>query len=260
MIEQMTKKLKNRQDLTPKEAEKLYVEIKSLMNRKQRSAPLIEWFNTIYGLLKEGCSGKFITTVPSFREETDYRTHIVDIRSCLTPVNRITLAYMFNLDAPKEETGTRIESTTEFVSIKCDRLGYLSGVITKPFCLGEGKMKKYISDLQKHGFSTDKTPLNMTGRPENILDMKTEFLKNLGIPAVIVYEDCMHGDPESVYYSPYKDPDRFVVFAKDCEVVRQVSALSVKDVIALAEDIYRHPVKSDIPDILSCYFERENER
>lgn len=71
MIEEMTKKLKDRQDLTPKEAEKLYVEIKRRMNRKDKrkeSAVLFGWFNTVYDLLKEGCRGRFITAVPSFRE------------------------------------------------------------------------------------------------------------------------------------------------------------------------------------------------
>lgn len=251
MIEEMTKKLKDRQDLTPKEAEKLYVEIKRRINRKDRrkeSAALFGWFNAVYDLLKEGCRGRFITAVPSFREDVGCRTYITDIRSLLSPVERITLAYMFNIPVPNEEAGIKIEKTTEFTSVKCDRLGLLSRILKKPFCLGQGKMKKYISDLQRYGFSKDRTPLSMIGRPEDILDMKTEFLRNLGVPAVVVFEDCMHDDPEPAYR---RNSDSFAVFAEDCALVRRVSALSVKDVIAMAEDMYESPVKSDVPDILS---------
>jgi len=69
MIKEMTEKLKSGQDLTPKEAERLYVAIKRHMNREALDSDLIGWFDAVYDALKEGRHGNFITAMPSCCEK-----------------------------------------------------------------------------------------------------------------------------------------------------------------------------------------------
>lgn len=256
MIKEMTEKLKNGQDLTPKEAERLYVAIKRRMNGEALDPDLIGWFDAVYDALAEGRHGNFITAMPSCHEKSDYSAHFVRIRSLLSPMERVSFAYMFNFDGKLgEEAGMDIDRDEDFVCVNCRRLGLLAQKLpnVKLFRVGEGMMDGYVNDIREHGFSTDRTPLNAIESPDELADMKAEFLRRSGIPVLLAYEDCMYDD---VPYSLSKDAGNFVVWAKDCDLVRRVAALSPKDVIEMVKSsLYKEAVKLDIPDIFDDCFD-----
>lgn len=263
MIKEMTEKLKNRQDLTPKEAERLYVAIKRRMNREAFDPDLIGWFDAVYDALAEGRHGNFITAMPSYSEKGDYNVHIVRIRSLLSPMERVSFAYMFNFNGKLvEEAGIDIDRDEDFIRVNCHRLGLLAQRLpnVKLFRVGEGMMNSYVNDICEYGFSTDRTSLNAIESPDELADMKVEFLRKSGIPVLLAYEDCMYDDvPDSLS----KDAGNFVVWAKDCDLVRRIAALSLKDVIEMAKNsFYEEAVRLDVPDIFDyCFDEQiENER
>jgi len=263
MIKEMTEKLKNRQDLTPKEAERLYVVIKRCMNRKDIEPDLFGWFDAVQDALREGRYGNFITAMPSCHEKSDYSAHFVRIRSLLSPMERVSFAYMFNFDGKLgEEAGMDIDRNEDFMLVNCRRLELLAQRLpnAKLFRVGEGMMDNYINDICEHGFSMDRTPLNAIESPDELADMKAEFLRRSGIPVLLAYKDCMYDD---VFDSLSKDAGNFVVWAKDCDLVRRVAALSPKDVIEMVKSsLYEEAVKLDIQDIFDyCFDEQiENER
>lgn len=263
MIKEMTEKLKNRQDLTPKEAERLYVVIKRCMNRKDIEPDLFGWFDAVQDALREGRYGNFITAMPSCHEKSDYSAHFVRIRSLLSPMERVSFAYMFNFDGKLvEEAGMDIDRDEDFVCVNCRRLGLLAQRLPKTefFRVGEGTMDGYINDMREHGFSTDRTPLNAVKAPDELADMKAEFLRRLGIPVLLAYEDCMYDD---VFDSLSKDTGNFVVWAKDCDLVRRIAAFLPEDAIEMAKNsLYEKAVRLDILDIFDdCFDEQiENER
>ena len=256
MIKEMTEKLKNRQDLMPKEAERLYVAIKRRMNREVLDPDLIEWFDAVYDALAEGRHGNFITAMPSCCEKSDYNAHFVKIRSLLSPIERVSFAYMFNFNGKLvEEAGMDIDRDEDFIRVNCRRLGLLAQRLPKMelFKVGKGMMDNYINDMREYGFSTDRTPLNAIKAPDELADMKAEFLRKSGIPVLLAYEDCMYDD---VPGSLSKDVGNFVVWAKDCDLVRHIAALSPKDVIEMAKSsLYEGAVKLDIPDIFDYCFD-----
>lgn len=263
MIKEMTEKLKNGQDLTPKEAERLYVAIKRRMNGEAPDPDLIGWFDAVYDALAEGRHGNFITATPSCHEKSDCNAHIVKIRSLLSPMERVSFAYMFNFNGKfGEEAGMDIDRNEDFVCVNCRRLGLLAQKLpnTKLFRVGEGMMDNYINDICEHGFSTDRTPLNAIESPDELADMKAEFLRKSGIPVLLAYEDCMYDDvPDSLS----KDVGNFVVWAKDCDLVRRIAAFLPEDAIEMAKNsLYEKAVRLDIPDIFDdCFDEQiENER
>ncbi len=256
MIKEMTEKLKNRQDLTPKEAERLYVAIKRRMNGEALDPDLIGWFDAVYDALAEGRHGNFITVMPSYSEKSDYSVHIVRIRSLLSPIERVSFAYIFNFNGKfGEEAGMDIDRDEDFICVNCRRLGLLAQRLLKMefFRVGEGTMDSYINDICESGYSTDRTPLNAIKNPDELIDMKVEFLRRSGIPVLLAYEDCMYDDvPDSLS----KDAGNFVVWAKDCDLVRHIAALSPKDVIEMAKSsLYEGAVKLDIPDIFDYCFD-----
>jgi len=264
MIKEMTEKLKNKQDLTPKEAERLYVVIKRCMNREDIEPDLFGWFDAVQDALREGRRGNFITAMPFCCEKSDYNAHFVKIRSLLSPIERVSFAYMFNFNGKLgEEAGMDIDMDEDFICVNCRRLGLLAQKLSKVklFRVGEGMMDNYINDMCEYGFSTDRTPLNAIKTPDELADMKAEFLRRMGIPVLLAYEDCMYDD---VSDSLAKDVGNFVVWAKDCDLVRRIAAFSPKDVIEMAKSsgLYEEAVKLDVPDIFEyCFDEQiENER
>jgi len=263
MIKEMTEKLKNRQDLTPKEAERLYVVIKRCMNRKDIEPDLFGWFDAVQDALREGRYGNFITAMPSCCEKSDYNAHFVKIRSLLSPIERVSFAYMFNFNGKLvEEAGMDIDRDEDFIRVNCRRLGLLAQRLPKMefFKVGKGMMDNYINDMREYGFSTDRTPLNAVKAPDELADMKAEFLRRLGIPVLLAYEDCMYDD---VFDSLSKDAGNFVVWAKDCDLVRRIAAFLPEDAIEMAKNsLYEKAVRLDIPDIFDdCFDEQiENER
>lgn len=81
MIESMTGKLKSGHDLTSKEAEKLYMEIKRRMKKDDIDPALFDWFDAVTDALRESCRGNFITAMPFYHEGSDYSEYFVKIRS-----------------------------------------------------------------------------------------------------------------------------------------------------------------------------------
>ena len=256
MIKEMTEKLKNKQDLTPKEAERLYVVIKRCMNREDIEPDLFGWFDAVQDALREGRRGNFITAMPFCCEKSDYNAHFVKIRSLLSPIERVSFAYMFNFNGKLgEEAGMDIDRNEDFMLVNCRRLGLLAQKLpnVKLFRVGEGMMDNYINDICESGFSMDRTPLNAIESPDELADMKAEFLRRSGIPVLLAYEDCMYDD---VPYSLSKDAGNFIVWAKDCDLVRRIAAFSPKDVIEMAKSsLYKEAVKLDIPDIFDDCFD-----
>ena len=255
MIESMTGKLKSGHDLTPKEAEKLYVEIKRRMKKDNIDPALFDWFNAVTDALRERRRGNFITAMPFYHEGSDYSEYFVKIRSYLYPTERISLAYLFNFDVKlNEEAGVEIDRGTDFTVVNCHRLGWIDLKISRMelFKAGTGKMNDYIDDLREFCLSTDNTPLSSIKNSDGLADMKAEFLKKSCIPVLLACEDYLYDDPAEILS---EDVCNFVVLAKDCDLVRRISGLKPEDVIEMVKKswVYKNPVKSDVPDILEYY-------
>jgi len=130
-------------DITPKEAEEIYVRIKD-------GEDASEWMHAVLDALKSGRTGNFISSFPAYDKR--YESVILQMRNLISSKNRILGAMVFNIDLKYENTsGLEVISESEdgfvFKRILSDRFGVINDLLEKS-CPGYLSMYSYeASDL-----------------------------------------------------------------------------------------------------------------
>lgn len=272
MIRSLTEKIKNMEDITLEEAGNFYEEIIPRLMARDNDPEIIDLLNATIDALHKGFLGNFITAIPIDLMRECYKDYRTKIRSYLQPAERISDVIVFNIDdRPAKEAsdfGLIVRRTEEvcnsdvpFFVIICDRYGLVKQKFPDTFNvkfleIGNGEAYNYICDLFGYGFSTDKTPIKTMDKSDNFIDMKAEFLRQSGIPVMLVCEDCLFDDPDD---KSLHKKNHYIFYAKDCDLSRRIASLdqkSLKKMIKANKEMskkYEQATKSDIPNIIKDY-------
>lgn len=202
MLEEMIKKIKSGEDLTPEEAVSVYWETKETKFHKLRKpqTELHAWFSAVADVLKKDRKAMdmrkkiFITAIPIFTGSSEYKPDLIEIRKLLPPEKKIRAAYLFNVDAADnvKESGIKVQSTKNFIFVECDRMGLVERLFGKSGIQWGSinpvdDMSCYINELKKHG----KVNLKKPPKKDGIRDVLGKLLRINGVPFAIVNGDCV---------------------------------------------------------------------
>jgi len=236
-------------DITPKEAEEIYVRIKD-------GEDASEWMHAVFDALKSGRTVNFISSFPAYDKR--YESVILQMRNLISPKNRILGAMVFNIDLKYENTsGLEVISESEdgfvFKRILSDRFGVINDLLEKS-CPGYLSMLSYeASDLfvgdKKRDRPVENLPLENFSMFPFVEAEKVKFLWYIGVPIIAFREDYRLLNPSFDFFHR-RGHHSFKI--RDSKLVQKVLyGTSHKDIDRAAKQYgINKPKLKDVPDIL----------